>query len=866
MGIDVSMMIDYTQLEVKHMTDKEYSEFKIEVPIIPQRVLHRHAISQIIDCASLDEIIYLVAPYGCGKTLSVISWLRERNKKTAWFSLSKADNSSVSFWAHISAAILRFAGNCDKVEDILNNIQFIENPRMYFAEMLKRISPAISDRVLVIDNFKFVQNKGLLLEIRDLIHNMLNCWRIIIIGRNELPPIFNDFILKRHLRLITLNELNFSLDEMNEYFIMNGLTVDSKDLIQIRKDTDGWPAALNVILSVQHNGAISFNNYAKAYVKEFFEVEVWEQISDDEIRTFLLKTSVLDKLTHSVCLHVTEIEEADRILRYLYANGIFISKLDEVDSYCYHLVFRDFLLDKLRYSGIDIKKLYLKAGWWLYERNESISALTCFHKADNIHGINKAFKKIRPANLGMEKYLDAALCLTSLNVAHLKDYPSVAVRIALLHFITDNILEMQRIYEIVIEWLEPGALLISPEEYIDFNWEVGWLRYINPNIDIIFNKVFDDWVNVQEYAPHLQENDRSRSSSLWLPSVLCGVRDYSVEIDRAEEYYNLNLESESGAVRDEIALFIMDLIIAEMSYEREDFSKAEKIIKKIMPQIEKAKLTELYFTCTVLLVKISRASHRTEEIDALTSYLKTLIENNNHLFLMQNFHAFELRNRLAKGIPGLSEIFMAENEPYISRSYYYLIYRQVTYVRALLSEGKYREANLLLGKLEFLCRQYKRNIDLIEINILYSIAEYGLDHIDSAYHHIKKALKRGRKSGLIRIFSDDAEGLWPILCLIHKYELDTYKKKVIISCKKMIAYSQVTSLDKNEHEPLTKAEIGILKLLQAGMTNDEIMIHNNVKMGTVKNQLHSIYTKLDVEGRSTAIIKAKKLGILDINP
>jgi len=846
------------------MNNTEYSEFKIEAPSILQRVLHRHTISQIIDSASLDEIIYIVAPYGCGKTLSVISWLRKHNKKTAWLTLSKDDNSAVSFWAHLSASILRFAGKRDKVEDIMDDARFIRNPRMYLKEILMQISPGISDRILVIDNFKFIQNKGLLLEIRDLIYNMLKYWRIIIIGRNELPPIFNDFMLKKHLRLITLNELNFSLDEMKDYFIMNDLAVESKDLIQIRKDTDGWPAALNVILTVQHNGSIGFNNYARAYVKEFFKAEVWEQLSDETIKTFLLKTSVLDKLTPSICHYVAETEETDRVLRYLYANGIFITKLEEADSYCYHLVFKDFLLDKLKRSGINMNKLYLKSGWWLYDKNDSIPALLCFYRANNAHGINKAFKKIRPADLGMEKYLEATLCLTSLNIMDLEEYPSVAVRIALLHFITGNISEMQRIYEIVLEWIEPGVLSIPSEEYVDFNWEVGWLRYVNPDEDILFNSRFDEWVNTQEYAPHLMDNDRSRASALRLPSVLRGVRDYSVDIDRFEEYYKAN--TDNATVKDEADLFKMDLITAEILYEREDFNKAEKIIKKIMPQIEKVRFSELYFSCTELLVKISRAVHKPGEINALTTHLKTLIENNGHSFLIANFHAFELRNSLASGIPGFSEIFLSENNPYVDKPYYYLIYRHITYVRALLSEVRYREANLILGKLELLCRQYKRNMDLIEIDILYSIAEYGLDHTDSAYHHIKKALDRGRKSGFIRIFSDDAEALWPILCLIHKYEMDTYIKKIIISCKKTLAHSRIPSSNNNEYEALTKAEIGILKLLQIGMSNEEIMINNQVKIGTVKSQLHSIYSKLNVDGKAAAIIRAHKLGVIDISP
>lgn len=845
------------------MNDNDYTEVEITIPKVLQVLLPRRNIAEIIDNASLDEMIFLVAPYGCGKTMAVLSWLKEYKEKAAWVSLSDKENSVASFWAYLSAAILRFSGRQDNIESILNDSHFAENPRVFFGKVLVQVSSTINDKVLIIDNFNFIQSSGLLREIRDIIGSMLGYWRVIIISRNELPSIFNDFILKRRLCLITLNELSFNLEEMNEYFLMNGLAVEWKDLVQIHKETDGWPAALNVILTVPHNGEIRYNDYAKAYVKDFFQVEVWRQISDETVKTFLMKTSILNELNPAVCHYVTGIEETHLILRNLYTNGIFISKLDKLDSFRYHRVFQDFLLAKLYHSSVDENALYMKVGWWLYERGESVPSLLYFFKAKDLYGINQAFKKVKPADMGMERYLDSTLCLTSLDIMDLKAYPEVAVRIALLHFLTNNISEVRRIYRIVLEWLEPGVLSIPPEEYIDLIWEAGWLRYVNPDEDILFDEKFNEWVNVMEYAPHLVASDRSRAAVLRLPSILRGVRDFSTVIERAEEYYKINNETGHSVVRDILGLFSMDLIEAEISYEREDFHKAEKIIKGIMPNIKREKLSELYFAGTVLLVKISRAVHDPNEIDKLTMRLKTLIETNEHLFLMPNFHAFELRTRLKNGISGMTETFEKENKPYLDKAYYYLIYRHITYVRALLSENKYSEANLFLGNLGLLCHQYKRNMDLIEINILFSIAEYGLKHESDAYHHLKMALDEGRKCGFIRIFSDDAVLLWPILSLLNKSDIDEYIQKIIISCKRTLARAGIKINSSKGLDPLTKKEIEILKLLAAGMSYKEIALYNHIKIGTVRTHIHSIYSKLNVDNKISAILLAQKNGIVE---
>lgn len=350
--------------------------------------------------------------------------------------------------------------------------------------------------------------------------------------------------------------------------------------------------------------------------------------------------------------------------------------------------------------------------------------------------------------MGMDEYITTAFCLTSLDTMELKSHPEVAVRITLLHFLAGNITEMQRIYKVVREWLEPGVLTIPPEEYTDFYWEVGWLQYVDPDEDILSDPKFPKWANVLDYAPHLHENDRARASSLRRPSILRGVRDFSVDVEKALNYY-LRIHDSYSVLKNDADIFIADIVFAEICYEREDFEQAEKTIKRIMPTIEREKYTELFFSCIELLVKITRAVHNPREIDRLTERLMEQIYSNGHLFLIPNFRAFELRNRIANGTPGITEEFERDNKPYKDKPYYYLIYRHISYVRALLSEKKYSEASLLLGNLDLLLRQYKRNMDLIEVNILRAITEYGLGHENDAVQYLGAALDSGRKCGFI---------------------------------------------------------------------------------------------------------------------
>lgn len=388
------------------------------------------------------------------------------------------------------------------------------------------------------------------------------------------------------------------------------------------------------------------------------------------------------------------------------------------------------------------------------------------------------------------------------------------------------------------------------------------MRYVDPDEDILFNSDFDNWVNVHEYAPHLLENDRARASTLRLPSIMSGVRDFSVDVDRALSFYAAN-NADRHSIRYSAGLLVTDIIFAEICYERENFEQAEEVIKRIMPVIVSEKYTEFYFSCIVLLVKIVRAIHDSKEVEKLTARLKTQIHDNEHLFLLPNFHAFELRNHLADGMSEVIEEFEKKYKPHKDRPYYYMIYRNITYVRALISEKRYNEAAITLGNLEYMLHQYKRNFDLIEVSILRSVAEHGLGNETNAYCYLQAALDRGRQGGFIRIFSDDAALIWPILNLINKREIDEYIKKIVVSCKRALVRLGIsTQADNNTHMPLTRAEQQILRLLPTNMSYQDIADARQVKISTVRTHMHAIYQKLGVNTRYSAVFTAEKLGLL----
>ena len=63
-------------------------------------------------------------------------------------------------------------------------------------------------------------------------------------------------------------------------------------------------------------------------------------------------------------------------------------------------------------------------------------------------------------------------------------------------------------------------------------------------------------------------------------------------------------------------------------------------------------------------------------------------------------------------------------------------------------------------------------------------------------------------------------------------------------------------------EPLTAREIEILRLIAAGMRNQEIADHLFISLSTVKRHIANAYGKLDVSHRTEAVARANELDLL----
>lgn len=80
----------------------------------------------------------------------------------------------------------------------------------------------------------------------------------------------------------------------------------------------------------------------------------------------------------------------------------------------------------------------------------------------------------------------------------------------------------------------------------------------------------------------------------------------------------------------------------------------------------------------------------------------------------------------------------------------------------------------------------------------------------------------------------------------------------------MTTRGELTGVDVGRTSPLSEREIEVLRLVARGLDNADIAARLFISARTVKNHLASIYSKLDADDKTKALVKALRLGIVEI--
>ena len=322
------------------------------------------------------SFVLLSGPAGFGKTTLLSEFVARLQLPVAWVSLDEGDNDPVRFWRYLIAACqMVYAGVGASAQAILQSQQPLPEDAIPTI-LINDLASLDHELVLILDDFHAIQNEVIHTAFLVLLGHLPAKLHLVVSTRVDPPWPLARFRARNQLTEIRTSNLRFNSGEAAEFLNRTmGLSLSVQDVAALEERTEGWAAGLQLVaLSMQGRGDIS------AFVKEFtgshlyvaeYLVEEVLQRQPDDVRTFLLLTSILKEMNAGLCETVTGCQDGQSILQFLHHANIFVNSLDnEGHWFRYHHLFADLLRSRLPRAlpAEAISSLHRRASNW-YEHN-----------------------------------------------------------------------------------------------------------------------------------------------------------------------------------------------------------------------------------------------------------------------------------------------------------------------------------------------------------------------------------------------------------------------------------------------------------------------------------------------------------------
>lgn len=319
----------------------------------PKRVPRPHLVRLLNEgLESGWQIMLVSAPAGFGKTVCVSEWLDTlENWPVAWLSLDPADDDPGRFFSYLIAALQRVDSRLGhEIEGLLRAGQ-LPPGEIISTTLINDILDLDKPFLLVLDDFQVIQDIFILRVWEELVSNLPQPLHLVLLSREDPSLPMARLRANNQLGEIRVGDLRFSSLEAGRFLkeVMD-LSLSEAQIALLEARTEGWIVGLQLAgLSLRGRtdptSFIAELGGSHRYILSYLSEEVLNQQSE-EIRFFLLQTSILDKLNGELCDAVTGHTDSADLLERLLAANLFLIPLDDKQHwYRYHQLFGDLLRD-----------------------------------------------------------------------------------------------------------------------------------------------------------------------------------------------------------------------------------------------------------------------------------------------------------------------------------------------------------------------------------------------------------------------------------------------------------------------------------------------------------------------------------------
>jgi LuxR family maltose regulon positive regulatory protein len=350
---------------------------KLEVPPARAGLVPRGALVSLLAGAAHTRLTLLSAPAGSGKTTLLAQWHQSApaGQPFAWLSLDEGDDDPVRFWTCIIEALrLALPGIGDRAEGALRS-HGTSVEEVVVPLLVNELSALPGRVVLVLDDLQAVADERIHRSLIAFVERLPATVHLAVATRADPPwPMLPRLRVRDQMVEVRSGQMRFSEDEAGSYLAGLGLDLAAEQVASIRQRTEGWAAGLQLAgLSLRDNPAAprAAPTGDDRHVADYLAAEVLDRVTPDE-RRFLLRTSILERMSGPLCDAVTEGDGAAGRLADLELRNLFVVALDgQRRWYRYHHLFADLLRTRLAAEDPGaMPGLHRRAALWLASQGD----------------------------------------------------------------------------------------------------------------------------------------------------------------------------------------------------------------------------------------------------------------------------------------------------------------------------------------------------------------------------------------------------------------------------------------------------------------------------------------------------------------
>ena len=838
-------------------------------PVVPASFLSRKHLFPLFE-TNMPGATIVAAPAGYGKTMLVAEWAHAQTRPTIWCAVDPTDSPQM-FFAHIVQAVRNVL---PKFGADFESERFL-SPDSYIQFMVREASAVKEDFNFVIDNGP-ADAEEITPFAQALVDNLPSNIHVVIVRRVTPATSLARYASLGSLSLITSQDLKFSDDEITVICELNGLDANDHNVSKYLTKCNGWPAAIQMMAKNISRGVID-SEFKVAETSNPLGILALESFNslNQENKHNLMKLAIVEEFDLEVAGLIMGQDFSETYINKLATDGMFVS----VSSGSHRkftispMIFD--VITELRTEKSDqdfavhkrLADYYISIGSptealehiFLSGAPEEVTEILRVSIRD-MAAVGRGDQILRWAQYGADDSPQGELMKKSIQVVgHMVnlDFQKAEGLVAELDFVASQNPQLEFLTQITAMVMshvyfargdfERAQLMITKALAKDYEYtsieNVDKIALLRLQADIAY--IYDDNELVSSslnHARNIQDGNNSvitayhigcmTSMSLW-----CQGRFF----EAAEFASNAITQAENNGYSGITGPFDALLVLSRCQLELSRLEKAIETSNHIEQKADSAQIWPWYFmssgTRSRIQVTQGRINHVMDEIAAQREKHRQLQTPNQlgwiidvtDIFLRFVLNDWKRADELLQRMPKIEMV------------------RQIDMNLKFEADPK---------RIHALVAQMPETTPRERVNKILYQATINLDQENVALNYLRTALDLGAEVGFHEYFVRQNR-LYPIMVKAAAAKPTIFIESVVHEMSERIknSNSDTGALE----EKLTNRELEILKHLTTGNPISAIAKQLHISQNTMKTHLRSVYRKLQVDGRHTAVEKARKL-------